>query len=86
MFGLLSIKERYALPDNDESMASHSARINSEIIQNGLKKTGEFYENSFDWMHSFDWNISKLGGCIMWNYAGSKKKGNILSRLSCLLL
>lgn len=84
IFMIPSIKERYKIPEENDAQAIHSTRIEKELLQKEIVKTGFFYESDVDWMHAFDWSVFKNAHKIVWDYVGqvkNKRGRSILSEL-----
>jgi len=79
-----SIKERYQIPEDNEAQAIHSSRIEKELLQKEITKTGFYYESDVEWVHAFDWSVFRNAHKIVWDYVGqvkSKRGRSILSEL-----
>lgn len=82
LFHLLTLRERYNLPVENELLAQHSQRIEQELKSKGFLKTGDYLENSLEWTHAFDKNVVSRGFEIIWDYSGPRKNGRgLLQRL-----
>lgn len=83
VLALQTIKEKYYIPEDNELLIRHNARIEAELKSKGFLKFDEYKESDLDWMHTFDWNVFNRSGEIMWEFAGSSKsKSGILNRLN----
>lgn len=81
IFKLSPLKDIYGVPFDDESQIKHHTRIEKEMFDQKMFITEEKYENSLDWVHSFDFNVVHNKGAINWSYVGGRMRSNLSSQL-----
>lgn len=80
LFGLLSLKEEYNIPEKDAEQSGHNQRLRAELKRaNVAPMVGDISPLEVEAIHVFDWNVKKAieEGFIKLHYMGGSTKKKI---------